>query len=131
VTRDGICIYADDKIVERKLQILEMNNDMVDRGEYRHYMSKEIAEQPQAITSCLEGRISKTQVLDSAFGLSAKTIFSQVKRVQLVACGTSFHAALVARYWLEALAGIPCTVEVASELLYLFVCHNRGKQQIH
>jgi glucosamine--fructose-6-phosphate aminotransferase (isomerizing) len=131
VSQTGITIYADNKTVERKMHTLEMNNDMVDRGEYRHYMSKEIAEQSSAISSCLEGRINKTHVLDSAFGFSAKEIFAKVKRVQLVACGTSFHAGQVARYWLEAIAGIPCTVEVASEFRYrkpvvqedtLFVC---------
>ncbi len=131
LSRDNITIYADGKPVERKVHTLEMNNDMVDRGEYRHYMSKEIAEQDLAISACLDGRLSKNQVLDSAFGLTAKEIFHKVQHIQLIACGTSYHAALVARYWLEGLAGVPCTVEVASEFRYrkavvqpnsLFVC---------
>jgi glucosamine--fructose-6-phosphate aminotransferase (isomerizing) len=131
LSRGAIVIYADGIPVERKVHTLEMNNDMVDRGEYRHYMSKEIAEQGHAITACLDGRLSKTQVLDSAFGLPAKEIFQKTKHIQLIACGTSYHAAQVARYWLEALAGIPCSVEVASEFRYrktvvqpdsLFVC---------
>jgi glucosamine--fructose-6-phosphate aminotransferase (isomerizing) len=131
VTRHDFQVYTDNKKVTRKLHNLEQNNDVVDRGEYRHYMMKEIAEQPAAIAACLDGRLSKTQVLDSAFGLPAKKLFVAVKQVQFVACGTSYHAAQVARYWLEALAGIPCTVEVASEFRYrhpvvqantLFVC---------
>jgi glucosamine--fructose-6-phosphate aminotransferase (isomerizing) len=131
LTRDNLVVYADGKPTERKVHTLEMNNDMVERGEYRHYMSKEIAEQGHAITACLDGRLSKTAVLDSAFGLPAKAIFQQTQHIQLIACGTSYHAAQVARYWLEALAGIPCSVEVASEFRYrkpvvqknsLFVC---------
>jgi glucosamine--fructose-6-phosphate aminotransferase (isomerizing) len=131
LTNSTITIYANDSKVERKFNYLENTGDIVDRGEYRHYMMKEIAEQPHAINACLDGRLGKNQVLESAFGFAAQTIFARVKQVQLVACGTSFHAAQVARYWLEGLAGIPCTVEVASEFRYrhpvvqpdtLFVC---------
>jgi glutamine---fructose-6-phosphate transaminase (isomerizing) len=131
ITRNNITIYANDKVVERKLHIVELNNDAVDKGKYRHYMSKEIADQPQAIATSLEGRIDNSQVLDSAFGFNANAMFKQVERIQLIACGTSFHAAAVARYWLESLAGIPSSVEVASEFRYrnpvvqkntLFVC---------
>jgi glucosamine--fructose-6-phosphate aminotransferase (isomerizing) len=131
ITHDSITIYENNKVVERKLNTLKMNSDMSNRGNYRHYMSKEIAEQPEAIRHCLKDRINKTHVLDNAFGTAANAIFSEVKHVQLVACGTSYHAAQVASYWLEALAGIPCKVEVASEFRYrksvvqpntLFVC---------
>lgn len=131
ITREKIKIHSGNEIVERKLHTLNMNRDVVERGEYRHYMSKEIAEQANAIEACLEGRLGKDTVLDSTFGLQATTLFKQVKHIQLVACGTSYHAAKVARYWLEALAGIPCAVEVASEFRYrktvvqadtLFVC---------
>jgi glutamine---fructose-6-phosphate transaminase (isomerizing) len=131
LSRGDFTIYSHGEKVERKFHTLENTNDIVDRGEYRHFMNKEIAEQPQAIAACLEGRLGKTQVLDSAFGFIAKEIFTQVKHVQIVACGTSYHAAQVARYWLEGLAGIPCAVEVASEFRYrnpvvqgntLFVC---------
>jgi glucosamine--fructose-6-phosphate aminotransferase (isomerizing) len=131
LSREEVVIYADGLPVKRKVHTLEINNDMVDRGEYRHYMSKEIAEQSYAISACLDGRLSKTQVLDSAFGLHAKEIFKKTKHIQFIACGTSYHAAQVARYWMEALAGIPCSVEVASEFRYrktvvqpnsLFVC---------
>ena len=131
LSNSTITIYANNTKVERKFNYLENTGDIVDRGEYRHYMMKEIAEQPHAINACLDGRLGKNQVLESAFGFAAQEIFARVKQVQLVACGTSFHAAQVARYWLEGLAGIPCTVEVASEFRYrhpvvqpdtLFVC---------
>ena len=119
ITRHSIAVYdADNKQVERKLHNLELNFDVTDRGEHRHYMSKEIFEQPNAIAANLEGRIAKNSVLDTAFGMQAKELFKQVQHVQLVACGTSYHAAMVARYWIEALAGIPCSVEVASEYRY-------------
>jgi glucosamine--fructose-6-phosphate aminotransferase (isomerizing) len=94
-------------------------------------MSKEIDEQPQSINACLESRVGKHTLLQNAFGLNTEDIFAKIKHVQLVACGTSYHAAQVARYWLEALAGIPTSVEVASEFRYrnpvlhadsLFVC---------
>lgn len=131
LSRDDIQIYAHNKLVQRKFHLLEANNDTAERGEHRHYMSKEIAEQPRAIAACLEGRLSNEKILETAFGFRAEAIFQQVKQVQLIACGTSYHAAKVARYWIEALAGIPCTVEVASEFRYrktvvqpntLFVC---------
>lgn len=119
LTVNSIDIYTPDgKRAERKLHTSENNFDVADRGEHRHYMSKEIAEQPRAVTSNLEGRLGKNAVLDSAFGLHAKELFKKTEHVQLIACGTSYHAAMVARYWIEALAGIPCSVEVASEFRY-------------
>jgi glucosamine--fructose-6-phosphate aminotransferase (isomerizing) len=131
LTREKITIYADGTEVQRTLHTIENSGDTVERGEYRHYMNKEIAEQPQAISACLENRIAKSRILESAFGPDAQSIFNNVLHVQLIACGTSFHAALVARYWLESIAEISCTVEVASEYRYrkfivspnsLFVC---------
>ncbi|MEO8402365.1 MAG: glutamine--fructose-6-phosphate transaminase (isomerizing) [Gammaproteobacteria bacterium] len=119
VTCHSIEIFAaDQKRAERKIHNLELNYDVSERGDYRHYMSKEIFEQPQAITANLEGRITKKSVLDTAFGLQSKELFKRVQHVQLVACGTSYHAAMVARYWIESIAGIPCSVEVASEYRY-------------
>ncbi|EKD54546.1 MAG: hypothetical protein ACD_60C00071G0004 [uncultured bacterium] len=119
ITHHSIDIYtADAKKVSRTSHILELNIDVVDRGEHRHYMSKEIFEQPTAIATHLEGRVSKNAVLDTIFGVKAKELFKQIQHVQLVACGTSYHAAMVARYWLEGLAGIPCSVEIASEYRY-------------
>ena len=81
-------------------------------------MQKEIFEQPQAIRDTLESRITKESVLVSAFGYKAKNIFKNIKQVQIVACGTSYNAGLVAKYWLEDIAKIPCNVEVASEYRY-------------
>jgi glucosamine--fructose-6-phosphate aminotransferase (isomerizing) len=95
-----------------------VTSDIADRGEHRHFMSKEIAEQARAISANLEGRLGKNTVLDAAFGLHAKELFSKAEHIQFVACGTSYHAAMVAKYWLEDLAGIPCSVEVASEFRY-------------
>ncbi len=119
LTVNNITVYnkAGD-IVKRETHTLSLGQDAMERGKYRHYMKKEIMEQPEAITACLEGRISKNHVLPAIFGPKADAIFQQVEQVQLVACGTSYHAAMVARYWLEAIAGIPCTVEVASEFRY-------------
>lgn len=119
ITCHTIEIYDENaKTVERKLHNLELNFDVTDRGDHRHYMSKEIFEQPNAISDSLEGRITKNAVLDTAFGMEARELFSRVQHVQLVACGTSYHAAMVARYWIESLAGVACSVEIASEYRY-------------
>jgi glucosamine--fructose-6-phosphate aminotransferase (isomerizing) len=119
ITPNSINIYAANQSpVERKLNRLDLNLDIIDRGKYRHFMIKEIFEQPQAILNNFEGRISNHKMLDSAFGFKAKDIFKKTQHVQLIACGTSFHAAMVARYWIESFAGIPCSVEVASEFRY-------------
>jgi glucosamine--fructose-6-phosphate aminotransferase (isomerizing) len=107
-----------DEAVERPVKEADLAADAVQRGNYRHYMQKEIFEQPAAIAETLEGRIAADQVLPNIFGVGADEILQQVKQVHIVACGTSFHAGLVARYQLEELAGIPCTVEVASEYRY-------------
>ncbi len=117
--RDSLQIYdsAGNKI-ERKLQHSEISADAVERGKYRHYMLKEIYEQPRAIADCLEGRIANGRILEETFGARAKEIFDEVKGVHIIACGTSYHAGMVGRYWLESYAGIPCSVEVASEFRY-------------
>jgi glutamine---fructose-6-phosphate transaminase (isomerizing) len=117
--RDRVTIYDHaGQVVERKETISELNADAVERGQYRHYMQKEIFEQPEAIANTLEGRLHGNHVLEAAFGPDAKAIFDRVRSVQIVACGTSFHAGMVARNWFEGLAGIPCNVEVASEFRY-------------
>lgn len=119
ITIDDISIYdANLKPQTRDKHTLAVSHDSIERGEYRHYMMKEIMEQADAITSCLEGRITHTHLLEGIFGPDAEVTFSKTKHVQLVACGTSYHAALVAKYWIESLAGIPCSVEVASEFRY-------------
>ena len=119
ITRDQVRIVdASGQAVERHPIISELTADAVERGEFRHYMLKEIYEQPAAITSTLEDRLGANAVLESAFGPRAKEVFDSVDSVQIIACGTSYHAGLVARNWFEGLARIPCAVEVASEFRY-------------
>ena len=115
----ALVIYNDKgEVVEREIKESELSADATAKGEYRHYMLKEIHEQPACLIDILEGRIVDGQLLDNTFGIDAEKIFDQVKAVQIIACGTSYHAGLVARYWLEAIAGVPCRVEVASEYRY-------------
>lgn len=104
--------------VERPEKTSTYSADAIDRGEYKHYMLKEIHEQPQAVADTLEGRIANGHVLPEIFGPGAAEILAKADSVHIIACGTSFHAAMVARYWIEALAGLPCTAEIASEYRY-------------
>ncbi len=116
---DSLVIYNDKgETVEREIKESALSADSTAKGEYRHYMLKEIHEQPSCLVDILEGRVVDGQLLDSAFGVDADVILDKVKAVQIIACGTSYHAGLVARYWLEAIAGVPCRVEVASEYRY-------------
>jgi glucosamine--fructose-6-phosphate aminotransferase (isomerizing) len=92
--------------------------DSADKGQYRHYMLKEIYEQPDLIRNTLKGRLGKDAILEQIFGADAKAILDKTKAVQIVACGTSYHAGMVAQYWIEGVAGVPCRVEVASEFRY-------------
>ncbi len=101
-----------------KISVSELDSDSAHKGNYRHYMLKEIYDQAKSISDCLEGRISSTDVLDSVFGLNSEAIFKQVKNIQIVACGTSYHAGYVAKYWFEKLLDLPCQIEVASEFRY-------------
>lgn len=127
VRRDGIVIYgADGAIVERKVHESSLSADAVERGEYRHYMLKEIFEQPRAIADTLEGRVAAGRILPNILGVDADALLAKVRGVHIVACGTSFHAGLVARYWIEAFAGIPCSVEIASEYRYRHVAVPEG-----
>ena len=95
-----------------------LNPAMVDRGEWRHFMVKEIHEQPQTVAAALAGRTFGDRVLEAAFGPSASEMFDRVRGVQIIGCGTAYHAGLVARHWFEGLAGVPCRVEQASEFRY-------------
>lgn len=104
--------------VEREVSESNVSYDAGDKGQYRHYMLKEIYEQSAAISNTLEGRLSESSVLDETFGNGAAEIFEKVNHVQIVACGTSYHSGLVARYWLESLANVSCNVEIASEFRY-------------
>jgi glucosamine--fructose-6-phosphate aminotransferase (isomerizing) len=104
--------------VRREERRSELSSDATNKGQYKHYMLKEIYEQPEAVASTLEGRIGDHGVLPGVFGADEEQIFSNIKSVKIVACGTSYHAGCVARYWIEKLADVPCTVEIASEFRY-------------
>ena len=119
IRRDNVQIWdVNGTAVERQTVQYSDGAEAADKGEFRHYMLKEIHEQPTVVQRTLEGRLSHDQVLVQAFGPQAAELFAKVRNVQIVACGTSYHAGMVARYWLEELAGIPCQVEVASEFRY-------------
>ena len=119
IRRDTVQIWdASGLPVEREIVQYHEGAEAADKGEYRHFMLKEIHEQPKVVQRTLEGRLGQQQVLVQAFGPQAAELFAKVRNVQIVACGTSYHAGMVARYWLEGLAGIPCQVEVASEFRY-------------
>lgn len=109
---------AEGKKVHRPVHTSEVLADAAERGPYRNFTIKEIFDQPQAVADTLEGRLNGERVLDEAFGARAPAIFDRVEAVQIIACGTSFHAGLVARYWIEGLANLPCEVEIASEFRY-------------
>jgi len=104
--------------VERPIHTFEHGDGAASKGEYRHYMLKEIFEQPKVIEAALEGRLSASSVLVESFGPDAQALFQKTRQVHIIACGTSYHAGLVARYWLERYAGVPVQVEVASEYRY-------------
>jgi glucosamine--fructose-6-phosphate aminotransferase (isomerizing) len=119
IYRDSVVVYDENgTIVDRGITTSQLSVDAGDKSGYRHYMQKEIFEQPRAIADTLEGRVLSGRVVETEFGLEATELFDNVKAVQIVACGTSYHAGLVARYWFESLAGLPCSVEVASEFRY-------------
>ena len=119
LTRGSVQVFATDgQPVERRVRTSALTADAVERGAYRHFMAKEIHEQPNAVAETLEGRIADERILPAALGPEATAILAEARRVQIVACGTSHHAGLVARYWFESIAGLPCDVEVASEFRY-------------
>ncbi|OAI10884.1 glutamine--fructose-6-phosphate transaminase (isomerizing) [Methylomonas methanica] len=116
---DSLVIYDEnDHRVERPIVESQLKADSVDKGKYRHYMLKEIYEQAWAVSETLEGRFIDNRLQDNAFGHNAAEVFDQIKSVQILACGTSYHSGLVARYWFEKLARVPCSIEVASEFRY-------------
>ncbi|MFJ1338325.1 glutamine--fructose-6-phosphate transaminase (isomerizing) [Pseudomonas caricapapayae] len=119
IRRDQVTIWdlAGTQVQRETVQYHE-GAEAADKGTYRHFMLKEIHEQPTVVQRTLEGRLGKDHVMVQAFGPQAAELFAKVRNVQIVACGTSYHAGMVARYWLEELAGIPCQVEVASEFRY-------------
>ncbi|TDO06029.1 MULTISPECIES: glutamine--fructose-6-phosphate transaminase (isomerizing) [Halomonas] len=105
-------------VVERAVQTFEHGDGAASKGDYRHFMLKEIHEQPMVIAAALEGRLGERSVLVESFGPDAEALFRQARQIHIVACGTSYHAGMVARYWLERYAGLAVQVEVASEYRY-------------
>jgi glucosamine--fructose-6-phosphate aminotransferase (isomerizing) len=119
ITRTAIDLFnADLQPVEREVKTSVQNDSSVERGEFKHYMLKEIYEQPKAVSETLQGRVTGDSVLEHIFGNNAPELFKQVKNIQIVACGTSYHAGLCAKYWFESYTGISCNIEVASEFRY-------------
>jgi glucosamine--fructose-6-phosphate aminotransferase (isomerizing) len=119
ITHDSVTIYNESgQPVERNINQTTLQVDTVGLGEYDHYMQKEIFEQAAVLKHTLEGRIENGRILTSCFGEAAEEAFKSIQEVQIVACGTSFHAGLVAKYWFESVAGLPCHIEVASEFRY-------------
>ncbi len=119
VTREAVKIFDCEGIpVEREITESTVSHDTGDKGAFRHYMLKETYEQPIAIQRTLEGRLEAGKVLDRTFGESAEKLLPSVEHVQIIACGTSYHAGMTARYWFEEFAGVSCNVEIASEYRY-------------
>jgi len=115
----GVQVFdVDGQPATREVKESQFNTDSVQRGDYAHYMLKEIHEQAQAVADTLEGRIAGGRILTQIFGVDAEQLLADTQAVHIIACGTSYHAGLVARYWIEQLAGVPCTAEIASEYRY-------------
>ncbi|WP_420934238.1 glutamine--fructose-6-phosphate transaminase (isomerizing) [Alteromonas sp. A081] len=119
ITRRTVDIFDKHGVpVEREVVESNIEHDAGDKGGYRHYMLKEIHEQPTVVRNALQQRITETGLAPNVFGEGADAIFKQVKHVQIIACGTSYHAGMTARYWLEQYANVSCNVEIASEFRY-------------
>ena len=119
VERKNVTIWdKNGNAVERAVKESELSADAAERGNFRHFMQKEIHEQPEAVARALSERIVNGKVLDAAFGPNANEVLDKTKGVHIIACGTSYHAGLVARYWIEQMCRIPCMVEIASEYRY-------------
>ncbi|MEJ2515456.1 MAG: glutamine--fructose-6-phosphate transaminase (isomerizing) [Gammaproteobacteria bacterium] len=119
ITREGVKIFTvDGDPVERKVHETQWTSDSAEKGPYRHFMLKEIFEQPSALANTLYGRIENNRVVTDSLGPQAAEMLARVEHVHIVACGTSYHAGCVGKYWLESIAGITCQVEIASEYRY-------------
>ena len=119
ISADKLTIYDKNrKVIVREIHVSDSTADVSDKEGYRHYMLKEIFFQADAISQTLEGRINNNKVIGKEFGESAEAIFSKTKSIKIVACGTSYHAGLIAAYWMEKIANIHCQVEIASEFRY-------------
>ena len=104
--------------IDREITHIDISAQAASKGDYRHYMEKEIYEQPEAVSNTIDGRIGGEDVLDNIFGLGSSDLFSKVKRIQIVACGTSLHAGRVAANWFSSIAELPCQIDYASEYRY-------------
>jgi len=104
--------------VERPINQLEEADQIAEKGHYRHFMQKEIFEQPKVLANTIAGRLANDHIREAIFGYQADSLFAETRNVHIIACGTSYHSGLVAKYWLEEYAGVPCQVEVASEYRY-------------
>ena len=119
ITETGVRITdARGRAVKRPIHLSQLGADAVERGAYHHYMQKEIFEQPEAVAQTLEIVSHANSVMPQIFGADAESLLRDVRSVTILACGTSYHAGLVARYWIESIAGLPCSVEIASEYRY-------------
>ncbi|WP_165312314.1 glutamine--fructose-6-phosphate transaminase (isomerizing) [Vibrio ziniensis] len=119
ITRRNVTIYDQaGKLVEREIIESNIEHDAGDKGQYRHFMQKEIFEQPMALKSTMEGRITRDTVITESIGVNAVEILKKVEHVQIIACGTSYNSGMAARYWFEDIAGVSCDVEIASEFRY-------------
>ncbi|VUX55587.1 L-glutamine:D-fructose-6-phosphate aminotransferase [uncultured Woeseiaceae bacterium] len=119
VQKENVTVFdANGEEVVRPIKESELSADAAERGNFRHYMQKEIHEQARAVSRTIEERIANGRVLDSSFGTTANRVLDRTRGVHIVACGTSYHAGLIARYWIEQLCRLPCTVEIASEYRY-------------
>ena len=125
VTRAGVRVFdANDAEAQREVHVSDVSLASLELGPYRHFMQKEIHEQPRAIADTIEAVIDDNAFSPQLFGADAETVLRDVEAVQILACGTSYYAGLVARYWIEAIAGIPCAVDIASEYRYREVVAN-------
>ena len=119
LTAQSFEVFSPDGIVvQRPIKQVSASNEQVSKGSYRHFMAKEIHEQPEAVYASLVGRLGKDRILSGILGPNSDALLRDAQAVQIVACGTSYHAGLVAKYWIENLVGIPCQVEIASEYRY-------------
>ena len=119
VRKNSISVFdSEGNAVEREVRESEQTANAADKGHYRHFMLKEIYEQPYGVAQTLEERISHGRLLEAAFGPASTEIFAKTRGVHIVACGTSYHAGSVARYFIEQICGLPCNVEIASEYRY-------------
>ena len=119
ITRGGVNVFdAEGKAVERPVHETQWTAESAEKGPYKHFMLKEIFDQPSALADTLYGRLANKRVLPESLGSRAAELLPKVKNLHVVACGTSYHAGAVGKYWIEALAGVPCQVEIASEYRY-------------